>query len=93
VTYSEREAQPQPRRRRRVLMWVILAINALFLLAIIGALNIESSCAGKVGDELSACQAGEGIGKGAVFLFLLFFWAVVDVILGVIFMVTRRERP
>jgi hypothetical protein len=44
------------------------------------------------GNELSACQAGEGIGKGAVFLFLLFVWTLVDIVLGVIFLVTRR-RP
>ena len=72
-------------------MWVILGINALFLVTIITVLNQESSCQGMTGDELSACQTGEGIGKGAVFLFLLFVWALVDVVLGVIFMVTRRR--
>jgi hypothetical protein len=81
----------QPRRRSRVFMWVILAINALFLVAVISTFNIESSCVGKVGDELSACQAGEGIGKGLVFFALLFVWALVDIILLVIFMVTRRQ--
>ena len=82
-------SERKPRKRRRVFMWVILAINLLFLVVVIATLNIESSCGGKVGDDLAACQAGEGIGKGAVFLVLLFVWAIVDVILGVIFLVTR----
>jgi hypothetical protein len=89
--YPQQPAPQQPRKRRRVFMWMILAINALFLIAVIAAFNIESSCQGMTGDELSACQAGEGIGKGLVFLFLLFVWAVVDVILGVIFVVTRKR--
>jgi hypothetical protein len=87
-TYGQ-PPQPRPRKRRRVFMWVILGINALFLIAVIATLNISSGCQGMTGDELSACQAGEGIGKGAVFLFLLFVWALVDIVLGVIFMVTR----
>jgi hypothetical protein len=87
-TYGQ-PPQGQPRKRRRVFMWVILGINALFLIAVIATLSISSSCQGMTGDELSACQAGEGIGKGAVFLFLLFVWALVDIVLGVIFMVTR----
>jgi hypothetical protein len=72
-------------------MWVILAINALFLLAVILMFNVESSCQGMTGEELSNCQAGEGIGKGAAFLFALFVWALVDIVLGVIFLVTRSR--
>jgi hypothetical protein len=81
----------QPRRRRPVFMWVILAINALFLVWLISALGGESTCEGMTGDELSACQTGEGIGKGLVFFVILLLWALVDVILGVIFLVTRRR--
>jgi hypothetical protein len=72
-------------------MWVILAINALFLVVTVAMFNVESQCAGMTGDELSACQAGEGIGKGILFFGLLFVWALVDIILLVIFLVTRRQ--
>jgi hypothetical protein len=44
---------------------------------------------GMTGDDLSACQAGEGIGKTALVLIVLFIWALVDVILAVLFLVTR----
>src|SRR5262245_44375277 len=61
-----------PRKKPRVFMWVILAVNALFLVLLITAMATASSCTGMTGDELSACQAGEGIGEGiAVFLIVL----------------------
>jgi hypothetical protein len=44
-------------------MWVILAINALFLVWLVSALGSGSTCEGMSGDQLSACQTGEGIGK------------------------------
>jgi hypothetical protein len=73
-------------------MWVILAINALFLVWLVSALGSGSTCEGMTGDHLSACQTGEGIGKGIVFIVILLLWALVDVILGVIYLVTRRNN-
>jgi len=82
----------QPRRRRRVFMWVILAITGLFLWWIISAVGgIADDCAGKVGSDLEACQTGTAIGGGIAFIFILVLWALVDVILGVIFLVTRKN--
>jgi hypothetical protein len=56
-------------------MWVILAINVLFLVWLVSALGSGSTCEGMSGDQLSACQAGEGIGKGIVFFVILLLWA------------------
>lgn len=82
----------QPRRRRRVFMWVILAINGLFLWWMISALGgLADDCAGQVGSDLEACETGTAIGGGVAFIFILLLWALVDVILGVIFLVTRRR--
>jgi hypothetical protein len=72
-------------------MWVILAVNVLFLVWVIVGLAQGSSCTGMTGDELAACQAGEGIGKGVAVFLIVAFWAFVDVILGVIYLVTRRR--
>jgi hypothetical protein len=73
-------------------MWVILAINALFLWAIIAGLsNTADNCAGEVGQALEDCQAATGIGAGLGVLFIIFVWAMVDVILGVLYIVTRRR--
>jgi hypothetical protein len=73
-------------------MWVILAINVLFLVWLVSALGSSTTCEGMTGDQLSACQAGEGIGKGIVFFVILLLWALVDVILGVVYLVTRRNN-
>lgn len=82
----------QPRRRRRVFKWVILVINGLFLWWIVSAVGgIADDCAGKVGSELEACETGTALGGGLVFSFILALWALVDVILLVIFVVTRRQ--
>jgi hypothetical protein len=82
---------PPPRKKRRVFMWVILAMNALFLVWVIVGLAQGSSCTGMTGDELTACATGEGIGKGVAVFLIVLFWALVDVILGVVYMVTRRR--
>ena len=83
----------QPRKKRRVFMWVILAINALFLWWIIaGVGGTADNCAGEVGDALESCQTGTAIGTGIGIIFIIFLWAMVDVILGVIYIVTRRRN-
>jgi hypothetical protein len=83
----------QPRKKRRVFMWVILAINALFLWWIIAGVGGNAdNCAGEVGDALEACQTGSSIGTGLGVIFIIFLWAMVDVILGVLYIVTRRRN-
>jgi hypothetical protein len=91
---ERREKPPRKfRRKRRVFMWVILAINALFLWWIIaGAGGTADDCAGKVGQALEDCQTGTAIGSGIAVVFIIFLWAMVDIILGVIYLVTRRRN-
>jgi hypothetical protein len=73
-------------------MWVILVINGLFLWWMISAVGgLADDCASKVGTDLEACETGTAIGGGLAFIFILVLWALVDVILGVIFLVTRRR--
>jgi hypothetical protein len=75
-------------------MWVILAINLVFAWIMFEILASASSCQGMTGDDLDACQAGEGIGKTALVLIVLFIWALVDIVLAVLFLVTRgRQAP
>jgi hypothetical protein len=83
--------RPPPRRRRRVFGWIIVGVNVLFLVLLILAVSGSSQCKGMTGDELSACQAGEGIGRGILFVLVLVVWALVDLILLTIFLVTRRR--
>jgi hypothetical protein len=75
----------------RKFSWVILAINALFLIWIIAAVaGSDANC----GPELSAqaCQDATAIGTGLGVAVIIFLWAMVDVILGVVWLVTRKKE-
>jgi hypothetical protein len=84
---------PKPRKKRRVFMWFILGVNVLFLWWILeGAGSNADNCAGEVGQALEDCQAATNIGTGIGIIFIIFLWAMVDVILGVLHIVTRRRN-
>lgn len=80
------------RRRRHLFRWVFLAIQALFLIWIIAggtsAANDKSSC-GTLSDQTchDAAAAGAGIG---IFLIIV-FWAMVDIILGITYLIVRKR--
>ena len=79
-------------RKLRPLSWVIIFINALFLWWVIaGVGSVAESCTGMTGDDLTACEAGTAIGAGIGAVMILFLWMVVDVILLVIFLVTKKK--
>jgi hypothetical protein len=76
----------------RPFTWVILVINALFLIWIIsGIAGNSSNCSGLSGQELDTCQSATAVGTGIGVAIIVVFWALVDVILGVIWLVTRRK--
>ena len=79
-------------RKLRPLSWVIIVINILFVIWIVGGVgDAANSCDGMTGDELSACQAGTAICAGIGAFMILFLWMIVDVILLVIFLVTKKK--
>lgn len=85
----------QPKKRKiRIFTWIILAINVLFLVWAIAAGVSGSGNASNCGtlDQQTcndAAHAGTAIGIGL----LIFLWAAVDVILGIIWLVTRKREP
>ena len=81
-----------PKRKRRVFMWVFLAVQALFLVWMISGLSgAADNCTGETGTSLDACQAGTAIGAGLGLAMVLFLWVAVDVILGITYLITRRR--
>lgn len=73
----------------RKFSWVILVINALFLIWVIaGAASSNAACDPKT---QAACEAGQAIGKGIGVALIIVFWAVIDVILLVIWLVTKKK--
>ncbi|WP_405526407.1 OPT/YSL family transporter [Streptomyces canus] len=87
------ETPPRPKKRRRVFLWIFLAVQILFLIWVItGAASgsgTPEECRGLTGDDLKLCEdandAGTAIGVGLI----IGLWAAVDVILGFTYVVYR----
>lgn len=95
---SQQSAPPsRPHKGRRwlpqwrVFTWIILAFNLIMLIWAITGASTGKSCKGLTGDALTNCQAGNvgtGIGVGLIIL----LWALGDVILGVVWLVTKPHK-
>lgn len=77
--------------RWRIFTWIILAFNILMLIWVVSAIaSHASTCHGLTGDALTNCEATNvGVGLAATLLFV--FWALGDVILGVLWLITRPQ--
>jgi hypothetical protein len=79
----------------RPFSWVILVINILFLVWIIA--GIASSSPSDCGSlTAKQCSDATAVGTGIGVALIIVFWAFVDVILGVVWLVTRprsKTRP
>jgi hypothetical protein len=74
------------------LTWLILIFNALMLVWLIAGLGgAADNCEGLTGPDLDACQAGTAIGASLGGAFIIFLWVAGNVILGVIWLVTRSR--
>jgi hypothetical protein len=85
----------------RVFTWVIVVINVLFLVWFIAGVGSAGSnvkdCTGLTGQALDLCNAGNAgtaVGTGVGAAIIIFLWAFVDIIMGIVWLVTRpRGRP
>jgi hypothetical protein len=95
-TNWQQQQAPQPGKRKRkirVFTWIILAINVLFLIWIIAGVSSVSSSACDPSLSQETCTATKEIGGGIGVLLIIFLWVAVDVILGIIWLVTRKKEP
>ena len=78
----------------RPLTWVIIAVQVLFLIWLGSVFNsVSGNCADEVTQSgQDACAAGTAIGAGIGVMFILFLWAMIDVILGVTWVVTNKNK-
>ena len=77
----------------RPLTWVILAVQVLFIIWLVTGFNAASDSGNcSTSDYSDACQAGQTIGTGIAIGIIIFLWALVDVILGVIWLVTNKTK-
>lgn len=89
---SHNQAPAKP--KKRIFTWVILVINALFLIwVIVGIASSSGNAKDCNGLDQATCNsathAGTAIGVGL----LIVFWAFVDIILGILWLVTRKKEP
>lgn len=70
----------------RPFTWVIVILNILFVVWVISAVGAAECEAER--EFQGACEAGTAIGVGII----VGFWAVVDIILGILWLVTRGSR-
>ena len=83
----------QARKKRRVFLWVFLAIQAIFVIWLISAgFSTDQAVTHCTGfDCKGATEAGSAIGIGLVMV----FWAFVDIIIGggyAVFRLANRLR-
>ncbi|MGY1746757.1 hypothetical protein [Blastococcus sp. SYSU D00695] len=93
MAYVDTETAPPAKKKKHIFRWVFLAIQALFLIWIIGGVgNVSDNCDGEVGTALDACQAGTAVGAGIGVAMIVFLWVAVDVILGITYLIVRKKR-
>lgn len=84
-----------PRRKRRIFMWVFLAVQALFLFWIIAGAHSGSGQPSDCG-SLSAktCNDASDAGTAIGVILIVGVWCVVDFLMGVGYAVYRlAKRP
>lgn len=76
----------------RILTYVILAFNLLMLIWVIGGAAGSSGDATDCGSlDQETCNAAEDIGTGIGVILLIVLWALGDIILGVIWLITNKK--
>lgn len=81
-------------RSWRGMTWVLVIVNALFLLLFLAmGLSVPSNCAGLTGSAFDDCMVSWAPVIGFGVAVLVGLWLIVDVILGVLWAVTWRPRP
>ena len=73
----------------RKMSWVILAWNALMVIWIIVGLAAAHNTANCGSLSQQACQDATNVGAGIGVMALVFLWLVVDVLLAIIWLVTK----
>jgi hypothetical protein len=77
----------------RKFTYVILAFNVLMLVWVIAGIASSSGNATDCGSlSQETCNAAEDVGTGIAVFGVVVLWALVDVILGVVWMVTRGSK-
>ena len=73
--------------------WAVVIWNVLMGLWIASGVSATSNnCAGRVGDDLTTCQAATAIGAGIGITFIVIIWFLGFVVLSLIWLMSRPQR-
>lgn len=82
-----------PRRKRRIFLWVFLAVQLLFVVWIVaGASTGAGTPADCTGLDVETCNAAADVGTGIGVALVVGLWLVVDFLLAVIYGVYRLAK-
>jgi len=77
----------------RPFTWVIIVTNIIFVWWIIAGVGATSeNCGGLTGDDLSLCEGATAVGAGIGAFMIIVLWVLVDIILLVLWLVTRKKQ-
>ncbi|GAB7103250.1 hypothetical protein JCM4814A_15640 [Streptomyces phaeofaciens JCM 4814] len=80
-------------KRRRVFLWLFLAVQILFLIWVIAGIASGSddggSCEGLTGDSLELCRDAGDLGTTIGVGLIVGFWVAADFILGLTYVIYR----
>jgi hypothetical protein len=88
-------AAPRPRKRRRVFLWIFLAVQVLFIIWLISAgltgdhQTTHCTAAGLTSGE---CKATSEVGTGLAIGFILVFWVIIDLLVSIPYLIYRLAR-
>jgi hypothetical protein len=76
----------------RIFTYIILAINAIFLIWIIAGTTSSNSTKDCGSLSAQACNDAQNVGKGIGATLIIILWVLVDIILLVLWLITNRKK-
>ncbi len=87
------EQSPPPKKKKRIFLWIFLAVQLLFIVWIIGGIASAGGDPSDCGSlSKQACNDAEDIGTGIGIAFVIVFWCIVDFLLAVGYGVYRLAK-
>ena len=91
---AHQPAAPQPKKKKRVFMWVFLAIQAIFIFWLIAGITSAGGDADTANGVLTQQEANDAaaVGTGIGVMLVLVLWCIVDFLMLAVWAVTRLAR-
>lgn len=91
--YRQTGTTSEPKKRRRIFLWLFLAVQVLFLVWVVmgtaSGSGTSDECRGLTGDDLKLCDDAGDVGTAIGVGLVIALWAAVDVVLGFTYLIYR----